>query len=64
VDTVSDAGSIPAASTIEQRDTNKVIDFPAVKQDGQLQLAARGEISKKSSNELMQAIDEMFAEDE
>ena len=49
---------------IEQRDTNKVIDFPAVKQDGQIQLAARGEISKKSSSELMQAIDEMFAGDE
>lgn len=49
---------------IEQRDTNKVIDFPAVKQDGQIQLAARGEIGKKSSNELMQAIDEMFAGDE
>ncbi|HZH72753.1 MAG TPA: restriction endonuclease subunit S [Mariniphaga sp.] len=48
----------------EQRDTNKVIDFPAVKQDGQIQLAARGEIGKKSSNELMQAIDEMFAGDE
>ena len=49
---------------IEQRDTSKVIDFPAVKQDGQIQLAARGEIGKKSSNELMQAIDEMFAGDE
>jgi type I restriction enzyme S subunit len=49
---------------IEQRDTNKVIDFPAVKQDGQIQLAARGEIGKKSSNELMQTIDEMFAGDE
>jgi type I restriction enzyme S subunit len=49
---------------IEQRDTNKVIDFPAVKQDGQIQLAARGENGKKSSNELMQAIDEMFAGDE
>lgn len=49
---------------IEQRDTNKVIDFPAVKQDGQIQLAARGEIGKKSSNELVQAIDEMFAGDE
>lgn len=48
----------------EQSDTNKVIDFPAVKQDGQIQLAARGEIGKKSSNELMQAIDEMFAGDE
>ena len=49
---------------IEQRDTSKVIDFPAVKQDEQLQLAARGEISKKSSTELMQAIDDMFAGDE
>jgi type I restriction enzyme S subunit len=49
---------------IEQRDTNKVIDFPAVKQDGQIQLAARGEIGKKSSTELIQAIDDMFAEDE
>jgi len=49
---------------IEQRDTNKVIDFPAVKQDWQIQLAARGEIGKKSSNELMQTIDEMFAGDE
>ena len=49
---------------IEQRDTNKVIDFPAVKQDEQLQLAARGKISKKFSTELIQAIDDMFAEDE
>jgi type I restriction enzyme S subunit len=49
---------------IEQRDTNKVIDFPAIKQDEQIQLAARGEISKKSSTELMQAIDDMFAGDE
>jgi len=49
---------------IEQRDANRIIDFPAAKQDGQLQLAARGEISKKSSTELMHAIDDMFAEDE
>jgi type I restriction enzyme S subunit len=49
---------------IGQMDTKKVIDFPAIKQDEQLQLAARGIISKNSSNELMQAIDDMFAGDE
>ncbi|MBZ4647666.1 MAG: type i restriction modification specificity domain, partial [Clostridia bacterium] len=49
---------------IEQRDTNRIIDFPVAKQEEQLQLAARGEISKKPSAELLQAIDDMFAEDE
>jgi len=41
-----------------------VINFPVVKQEEQLQLAARGEISKKPSTEMLQAIDEMFSEDE
>jgi type I restriction enzyme S subunit len=49
---------------IEQRDTNKVINFPAVKQERQILLAARGGISTKSSRELIQAIDDMFAGDE
>jgi type I restriction enzyme S subunit len=49
---------------IERGNISNVINFTVNKQEEQLQLAARGEISKKPSAELLQAIDDMFAEDE
>lgn len=40
-----------------------IVDFPRVKLEESLQLAARGEISEKPSVEFMQAVDDMFKGD-